>query len=391
LTAGANPPYPRVVTTLGADRLVAPALLAAGTPSALAVARAGLWTLFAAHALAAWGTQWDILWHLLIGRDSFWIAPHVMTYSGVTAIVLASFGPLVWTTVRDERPAATIRVAGFVGTRGYHLAAWGIALTVLAAPIDDLWHRLFGVDVALWSPPHLLGLLGGIVNAAACWWIAGETYPEGSRTRLVAVVLAGALVYGGVGVGLQPAVRIAYAHGGLAYFTYPILAALLVPLALVVTARLSGLRAAPLLPLLVALGLGTVGGLVARAGFAWLQPVSFIAQEIARDPSSPIALAHEIARKNGTTPGAWNPLLLVVTMLGALAMIAVDARRRPVAAALASGLTMLVTAALVLARLPAFAQALPSALDTLLAAVLTVLAAGAGGALASRTTPGWWR
>ena len=119
--------------------------------------------------------------------------------------------------------------------------------------------------------------------------------------------------------------------------------------------------------------------------------MSFIAQEIARDPSSPIALAHEIARKNGTTPGAWNPLLLVVTMLGALAMIAVDARRRPVAAALASGLTMLVTAALVLARLPAFAQALPSALDTLLAAVLTVLAAGAGGALASRTTPGWWR
>ena len=197
-------------------------------------------------------------------------------------------------------------------------------------------------------------------------------------------MLAGALVYGGVGVGLQPAVRIAYAHGGLAYFTYPILAALLVPLALVVTARLSGLRAAPLLPPLVALALGTLGALVARAGFAWLQPVSFIAQEIARDPASPIALAHEIARKNGTTPGAWNPLLLVVTMLGALAMIMVDARRRPVAAALACGLTMLVAAGLVLARLPAFAQSLPSALDTTLAAILTVLAAVAGGVLARR-------
>src|SRR5256885_1384058 len=220
-----------------------------------------------------------------------------MTYLAVSAAALISLGVVAVETGGARRGGGSrdsVRVAGLGGTRGFPLAGWGMAFVILAAPIDDLWHRLFGVDVALWSPPHLLGLLGGIVNAAACWWIAGETYPEGSRTRLVAVVLAGALVYGGVGVGLQPAVRIAYAHGGPAHFTYPVLAALPGPLA-------------------------------------------------------------------------------------------------PVATALASGLTMLVTAALVLARLPAFAQALPSALDTLLAAVLTVLAAGAGGALASRTTPGWWR
>src|SRR5438270_8363999 len=247
---------------------------AAVSGASLAWRRAALWGLVGTKVLASWGVQWDIQWHTIIGRDSFWIAPHLMTYTGVTLTVLLSFGALAVTTLRPSRAAGdVVRALGFVGTRGYHLAAWGIALTVLAAPIDDLWHRLFGVDVALWSPPHLLGLLGGIVNAAACWWIAGETYPAGSRTRLVAIVLAGALVYGGVGVGLQPAVRIAYAHGGLAYFTYPILAALLVPLALVVTARLSGLRAAPLLPPLVALALGTLGALVARAGFAWLQPV----------------------------------------------------------------------------------------------------------------------
>jgi len=35
--------------------------------------------------------------------------------------------------------------------------------------IDDLGHRLFGPDITLWSPPHLLGLLGAQVNTlAAC-------------------------------------------------------------------------------------------------------------------------------------------------------------------------------------------------------------------------------
>ena len=56
--------------------------------------------------------------------------------------------------------AGAFGVAGFAGTRGFHLAAWGIGLTVLAAPIDDLWHRLFGIDVTLWTLPYLLGDCG---------------------------------------------------------------------------------------------------------------------------------------------------------------------------------------------------------------------------------------
>jgi hypothetical protein len=256
-------------SSLRTDTLGPPAGEAApSTSSALAIGRAGLWILFAAHVVTGWGTQWDIQWHLRIGRDSFWIAPHVITYSGVTAIVLVSFGVLAWTTARalggaDGGPG-TVRVLGFTGTPGYHLAAWGIGLTVLAAPIDDLWHRLFGLDVTLWSPPHLLGLLGGIINAAACWLIARETYSAGSRARVVAIVLAGALVYGGISIGLQPSIRIAYTYGGIRFFTYPILEALLAPLALVATARLSRLRVAPVVALLVVLLTGVVA-LLSRA------------------------------------------------------------------------------------------------------------------------------
>jgi hypothetical protein len=220
----------------------------ASHPSTVTVARAGLWALLAAHLVALWGLSWDIRWHLLIGRDSFWIAPHVMTYSGVAAIVLVSFGVFLWTGAQGLRRATLpvmLRNLSEAGSRGYHLAALAITLTVLAAPLDELWHRMFGLDVTIWSPPHLLGLLGGILNAAACWLIACEVYPSGSRSRLAALVLAGAIVYVGMGFGLQPAFQIAYLYGGIWFFTYPMLAALLAPIALVVTARVSRVRAAP--------------------------------------------------------------------------------------------------------------------------------------------------
>ena len=53
--------------------------------------RLALWLLLGANLLAGWGVQWDIQWHVRIGRDSFWIPPHVMTYSGVTGLTVAVY------------------------------------------------------------------------------------------------------------------------------------------------------------------------------------------------------------------------------------------------------------------------------------------------------------
>jgi len=372
---------------LHAGTMVAPPL-AASAPAAATplVARAGLWMLFAGHFIATWGTQWDVQWHLTIGRDSFWIAPHVMTYSGVSLIVLTSAGVLAWTTLRGAAAPGprALRVFGLTGTPGYQLAAWGIVLTVVAAPIDDLWHRLFGLDVTLWSPPHLLGLVGALVNAAACWLIAGEAYPPRSAARVAALVVAGGLVYGGVALGILPGVRTAYTHGGFLFFTYPMLAALLVPPPLIATARLSGRRLAPVLVVLVVVGLGVVGAAVSRVGFAWTSPASFLAEEIAKDPTSPIAVMHEMARKNGTTPSAGNRAVLAVALAAAAVMAAVDARRRPAAASLAFAVTLFTGVGLHLARRPAFAQSLPSVVDVSVALVVTSLAALLAGTLAGR-------
>jgi len=112
--------------------------------------------------------------------------------------------------------------------------------------------------------------------------------------------------------------------------------------------------------------------------------VSFIGEEIAKDPTSPIAVSHEIARKNSTLAGAANLRGFAVMVLATLGLTIADARRRPLAASLVFGLTMMAGSGLALALQPAFADSLPSVAATAVAVVLTLLAGAAGGALAAR-------
>ncbi|HEV8439381.1 MAG TPA: hypothetical protein VGT40_14920 [Methylomirabilota bacterium] len=365
----------------------APLALAAAAPavsSALTVRRAALWGLLVSKVIAGWGVQWDIQWHVLIGRDSFWIAPHLMTHAGVSLTVILSFGVLAWETFASPRPGrdARIEIFGLSGSPGFHIAAWGIALTVLAAPIDDLWHRLFGLDVTLWSPPHLLGILGSVINTLACLLIAREVYPASHGLRAAAIVVSGAMLYGNLHLVVDPSNLVAYRHGGVFFYTLAVLSAAVLPLALVTTARLSGLRWAPALLLLVVIPTGMVGASVARAGFAWLQPVSVIHEEIAKDPTSPVALAYTIARKNGTPPGRTGGRLHVFALLPALIMSALDARRRPRLATLGYALALFVVLGVVLGQRPAMASLVPGPVETAIALGLTAVAALVGGAAA---------
>src|SRR5262249_60863766 len=88
-----------------------------------ALSIAGLVGVLSAMAIGGWGVQGDIRWHILIGRDSFWIAPHVMTYTGVTLSALIAFGMLALEPARG-RPS-----------RGWLLAGPGSGLPPCAAPL----------------------------------------------------------------------------------------------------------------------------------------------------------------------------------------------------------------------------------------------------------------
>ena len=350
--------------------------------------RIALWVLLAANLLAAWGVQWDIQWHVRIGRDSFWIPPHVMTYSGVALVVLASFGVLARDTLRSlaAAPAGTQRIFGLTGTRGFLLAAGGIALTVLAAPIDDLWHRLFGIDVTLWSPPHLLGLLGVTINTLACALIAREAYPTKSWPRYVGSVIALMSFYGSLSIALRPASRLAYLYGGLWFYAFPILGALFLPVALIAAVRLTGRRFTPLVLLIVGLAVGTIGVNIARIGFEIIQPVSVIEDEIAKDPTSPIAVSHAIARKNGSTPGGapGGRLAPLFSFAPVLLFIALDPRRRPLAATVVYAIGLFAFWALTIGRTPAFLPMMPGLGPTAVALVITLVMALIGGTAGRR-------
>ncbi len=295
-----------------------------------------------------------------------------MIYGSVVAGLVLGWGVLAYEWWR-----------GIPTTRGFRLAAWGLVLVVLAAPIDDLWHRLFGLDVTLWSPPHLLALFGSAVSTLGCLMIALEVYSPESRLGRAALLLAGALLYGGIRVTLDPAWLFAYSYGGVLFHGFAMLAALALPPALVTTARVSRWRWAPIVVVMLSFAVGIVGQQIGRAGFAIIEPESFIGEEVAKDPSSPIAVGREIAEKNhAAAPLSW-PLRLALPLVAAALMALADPRRRPCAAAIVYGLGVFAVYAWFLSTLPAYAPLTPTGLETATALLIT-LACGAAGGLAAR-------
>lgn len=112
---------------------------------------AGL-TVFAAVA-AALGFHWDIAWHTMFIRDAFLTASH--------ATILCALGlGFVAAEIRRRRSPSDSLLAANRVSPGAFLALISSFTTVAALYFDNWWHTLFGFDVTLWSPPHLLLSLG---------------------------------------------------------------------------------------------------------------------------------------------------------------------------------------------------------------------------------------
>ncbi len=358
----------------------------------MTVRRRALWALLVAKLVGGWGVGWDIRWHLTIGRDSFWIAPHVMTYASVVVACALSFGVLVvetWRARRGAPAAGTVTIAGLHGTRGFHLAWWGMAIVILAAPIDDLWHRLFGLDVTLWSPPHLLGLAGSQVSNLGAMLIALEVYDEG-WTRWWALVTSGVFLLGTFYIAVDQSVQTAFRRGSVFFFSFPVLGALFFTFALVLVTRLAASRGMPFALTVGALLVQISILMIGDVGFALLQPTSTIEEAIAADPTSPVAVAHEMARRNGAVPGR-SMILRLIPILPAALMTLVDSLRRWRLGAAVFGLALVTTSAAVLGRVPALSHALPSAADAALGLVAALVCALASGWCAVKVTDAFGR
>src|SRR5439155_292102 len=111
--------------------------------------------------LASWlGSGWDVSWHRIFGRDTFWTTPHLFIYVGVSLWGIAAlFATVTAMAGRPIRGRALV-VGPLRAELGIALIGIGALITILAAPFDNAWHAAFGRDVDIWSPPHIFGIAG---------------------------------------------------------------------------------------------------------------------------------------------------------------------------------------------------------------------------------------
>jgi len=159
--------------------------------------------------VALLGMYWDISLHLDDGRDPGPLAnpAHYLILFGLFGLFAAGFAAMV---LPRGRPSATALRLG----RDWHAPLGGVlmmgcgAFALAGFPLDDIWHRLFGQDVTLWGPTHLM-LIGGasmslIANAVLRvegLRAIGQGPRGGTDTLLGRLTLAGIL--GGFLVGMS--------------------------------------------------------------------------------------------------------------------------------------------------------------------------------------------
>jgi hypothetical protein len=137
--------------------------------------------------VAVLGMYWDIAIHIDEGRDPGPLAnaAHYFILLGLFGIFFA--GLLSMALPKAGRPsAASIKLVGdWYAPLGGVLMTASSSFALAAFPMDDVWHRIFGQDVTLWGPTHLvliggagLATVGGLILLAEGVRSRGESMPR---------------------------------------------------------------------------------------------------------------------------------------------------------------------------------------------------------------------
>src|SRR5260221_1237124 len=133
------------------------------------------------------GMAWDGQWHAAVGRDRFFTPPHVMMYSAVAIEGLLCLGMVLAETIRyrrlvpgvnDQTTSKVLRI--FHAPLGFIVTGFGMFMILLAAPLGNYWHILYCIDVTVWSPFHIMGLLSSLIAFLGIVYLFGS---EATRAR----------------------------------------------------------------------------------------------------------------------------------------------------------------------------------------------------------------
>lgn len=155
---------------------------------------------------ALFGFIWDVSWHIGNGRDPGPLAnpAHYFIIIGLFGIFLGGMTAVVLPF--DKPGPAAVRI-----TRNWQAPVGGVLMAgcglyaMIGFPLDDIWHRIFGQDVTLWGPTHLMMIGGACFSLFAVLMLERE-----GEAQLGPDVLHGAFItflrylsFGGMFIGLS--------------------------------------------------------------------------------------------------------------------------------------------------------------------------------------------
>lgn len=148
--------------------------------------------------IAMIGFYWDVAWHVDNGRDEQLFTPsHVMILVGLGGLIYSAGIAVLFASL--EKAETALKVAFLrIPWSAVLLTALGVG-GVVAFPLDAMWHDAYGVDVTLWSPPHIQLVLGGSLATIALWIMVaeGRAYAEPTTFgRFLHVLTAGTVLVG---------------------------------------------------------------------------------------------------------------------------------------------------------------------------------------------------
>src|SRR5689334_24141823 len=143
---------------------------------------------------ALFGMYWDISIHIDNGRDAGPLAnpAHYFILAGLFGIFSAGFFAMVLPKGQPSTVSVRLGRDWYAPLGGVLICACG-AFSLIGFPLDDIWHRLFGQDVTLWGPTHLIMLGGGVLSTVGVAVLLAEA---GVRRRTTRIVACAALLIG---------------------------------------------------------------------------------------------------------------------------------------------------------------------------------------------------
>ncbi len=234
-------------------------------------------TLLVCLFVASAGLAWDIEWHTYIGRDAFLTPPHAVLYGGVGAAGVAALAGVLLESWR--RTPGTRSLLGVLhAPLGLFVTGFGVLTLVVAAPLDNYWHELYGIDVTLWAPFHVMGLIGGLVAVLGVVYVfAGELARRrrlagsGQVALLAFVLFTWSAVLRGLLTVFQPALAHspAVVLGPIAVLTLPVGLAFSIALVGTAAARVAGLPLAATITTAMAAAVAVLFALMAPGLVRW--------------------------------------------------------------------------------------------------------------------------